>query len=307
MIGELSVNDQPAVRYEQPADRIVRIVLARPDTRNAQNTQMLYELNDAFNRAAADDEIRVVILAADGPHFSSGHDLHEQDKVAALDRHRTVGTWCGFGCSGAAGRTAIEKEIYLGLSERWRNLPKPTIAEVQGKVIAGGLMLVWPCDLIVASEDAQFCDNTVAMGVAGAEFFNHPWEVGVRKAKEMLFTTRFLGAREAERAGMVNHVVPHDQLSSFTLALASQIAEQPLFALRLAKEAVNTAQDNQGRVNAMQTSFALHQLCHSHNMNLYGQIVDVAFTSKRWVAPTLPPFEVEPDTHAATVSSADRS
>jgi enoyl-CoA hydratase len=102
----------------------------------------------------------------------------------------TVGTWCGFGCEGAAGRMAIEKELYLGLSERWRNIPKPTIAEVQGKVIAGGLMLVWPCDLIVASEDAQFADNTVAMGIAGAEFFNHPWELGARKAKEMLFTCR---------------------------------------------------------------------------------------------------------------------
>src|SRR5581483_3829559 len=228
--------ETPSVRYEQPLPRVARIVLARPDTRNAQDTRMLYELNDAFNRAAHDDDVRVIVLAAEGPHFSSGHDLRERDKPTVMAGYDTVGTWCGFGCEGAAGRMAIEKELYLGLSERWRNVPKPTIAEVQGKVISGGLMLVWPCDLIVASEDAQFADNTVAMGISGAEFFNHPWELGARKAKEMLFTTRFLSAAEAERAGMINHVVPRDRLTGFTLELAAQIAEQPLFALRLDKE-----------------------------------------------------------------------
>jgi enoyl-CoA hydratase len=137
----------------------------------------------------------------------------------------------------------------------------------------------------VASEDAQFCDNTVAMGVSGVEFFNHPWELGARKAKELLFTTRFIGAAEAERAGMVNHVVSREKLTPFALELASQIAEQPLFALKLAKEAVNNAQDNQGRVNAMQTSFALHQLCHSHNMNVHGKLIDGNFSLSTWRAP----------------------
>lgn len=278
----------PSIRYEEPASGVARIVLTRPETRNAQDTRMLYELNDAFDRAARDDEIRVIVLAADGPHFSAGHDLRERGVLRTLAAHDTVGTWCGFGCEGAASRMAIEKEVYLGLCERWRNVPKPTIAEVQGKVIAGGLMLVWPCDLIIASDDAQFADNTVSMGIAGAEFFNHPWELGVRKAKEMLFTSRFMSAHEAEQAGMVNHVVPRERLAGFTLELASQIAEQPLFALRLAKEAVNAAQDSQGRVNAMQTSFALHQLCHSHNQQIFGQLVDAGFTSKKWVAPELP-------------------
>jgi enoyl-CoA hydratase len=283
------VNPEPqTIRYERPAPRVARIVLARPEARNAQNAQMLYELNQAFDRAAEDDEVRVIILAADGPHFSAGHDLTERGQRTTIESYPTVGTWCGVRSDGAAGRMAIEKELYLGLCERWRNVPKPTIAEVQGKVIAGGLMLVWPCDLIVASEDAQFADNTVAMGISGAEYFHHPWELGARKAKEMLFTTRFLSAHEAERAGMVNHVVSRDRLAGFTLELAGQIAEQPLFALRLAKEAVNAAQDSQGRVNAMQTSFALHQLCHSHNQQVFGQLVDEGFTSKRWVAPELP-------------------
>jgi enoyl-CoA hydratase len=180
----------------------------------------------------------------------------------------------------------VEKELFLGLSERWRNLPKPTIAEVQGKVISGGLMLVWPCDIIVAAEDARFADNTVAMGVCGAEFFNHPYELGPRMAKEMLFTSDFVTARQAHQLGMVNHVVPRADLTTFVTTLAKRIAARPLFALKLAKEAVNAAQDAAGRSSAMQTAFALHQLCHSHNMQVYGQLIDADFTPAAWQAQT---------------------
>jgi enoyl-CoA hydratase len=260
--------------YESPAPHVARIVLNRPDTRNAQDTKLLYELNDAFDKAAQDSGIKVIILAANGPHFSSGHDLRERNTKEAMAQHRTVGTWCGFECAGAEAQMAREKEIYIGFSERWRNIPKPTIAQVHGKCIAGGLMLAWPCDLIVAADDAMFLDNTVAMGVGGVEFFAHPWEVGIRKAKEMLFTGDWLTAQDALRLGMINHAVPASELAEFTLDLARRIAQKPLFALKLAKESVNAAQDAQGRVGAMQTSFGLHQLAHSHNMLLYGQLVD---------------------------------
>lgn len=260
--------------YETPAPHVARIVLNRPDTRNAQDTRLLYELNDAFDKAAQDGAVKVIILAANGPHFSSGHDLRERDALATMKEFPTVGTWCGFECAGAEAQMAREKEIYIGFSERWRNIPKPTIAQVQGKCIAGGLMLIWPCDIIVAAEDAAFLDNTVSMGVGGAEFFNHPWELGVRKAKELLFTADWLSAAEAEKLGMVNHVVPGEDLSKFTLDLAQRIAQKPLFALKLAKEAVNAAQDAQGRNSAMQTAFALHQLAHSHNMQVHGMLID---------------------------------
>ncbi len=276
----MTVSEFENIIYERPADKVARIVLDRPDARNAQSMQLLYELNDAFDIAAQDDSVSVIILAANGPHFSAGHDLREPAGPQVVADHRRIGTWCGVGCAGAESQMAIEKEMYIGLSERWRNIPKPTIAAVQGKVIAGGLMLVWPCDLIVAADNALFQDNTVSMGVAGVEFFNHPFEVGVRKAKEMLFTSDFLTAAEAHRLHMVNHVVPIDELESFALALASRIAEKPLFALKLAKEAVNVAQDNQGRLNAMQTSFAYHQLCHSHNQQLHGMLIDPAFMER---------------------------
>ncbi len=269
------MTDAPTILYETPAAGVARLVLNRPESRNAQDTILLYALNTAFDQAARDDAIKVIILSAAGPHFSSGHDLREQGSITdQMAGHDPVGTWCGFGCAGAEGRMAREKEVYLGLSERWRNIPKPTIAQVQGKCIAGGLMLAWPCDLIVAADDAAFCDNTVGMGVAGVEYFAHPWELGPRKAKELLFTADWLTAQDAKALGMVNHVVPASELATFTLDLATRIASKPMFALKLAKEAVNAAEDAQGRVSAMQTAFALHQLAHSHNMQVHGMPID---------------------------------
>jgi enoyl-CoA hydratase len=262
------------ILLDRPAPAIMRITLNRPEARNAQDPRMLYELNDAFDIAARDDSAKVVILAANGPHFSAGHDLRTPDPVGQAQEYEPVGTWCGFSCKGAEGKMAVEKEIYLGFCERWRNIPKITIAQVQGKVIAGGLMLIWPCDLIVAAEDAQFADNTVSFGVCGAEFFNHVWEVGARKAKEMLVTADFLSAQDAWRLGMVNHVVKRENLEKFTLEMADKIARKPSFVLKLAKEAVNNCQDAQGRVIGMQSSFALHQLSHAHNMDQHGLPVD---------------------------------
>ena len=263
------------IRYERPATHVARVVVDRPEARNAQDTGLLYALNDAFDRAAQDDTVKVIVLAAEGPDFSAGHDLREAGDIA--HQHQPfdpVGTWCGFGCAGAEGRMAREKEIYLGLSERWRNIPKPTLAAVQGRCIAGGLMLVWPCDLILAADDAVFCDPTVAMGVGGVEFFAHPWELGPRKAKELLFTGDWLSAEEARALGMVSRVVPATQLQAEALALAERIAAKPIFALKLVKEAVNAAVDAQGRAPAMNTAFALHQLAHSHNMQVHGMPID---------------------------------
>lgn len=275
-MNQIPSTDFQSIAYEKPTPHVARISLDRVDKRNAQDTRLLYELNAAFDQANGDDEVKVIILAAKGEHFSAGHDITEENAIENMAEFQTVGTWCGFGCctSGTEAQMTREKEIYIGLSERWRNIAKPTIAQVQGKCIAGGLMLVWPCDLIVAAEDALFMDNTVAMGICGAEYFVHPWEMGLRQAKEFLFTSGWLTARDAWRMGMVNHVVAKEQLEDFTLALAMNIAQKPMFALKLTKEALNAAQDAQGRVSAMQTAFALHQVCHSHNLMRFGMLVD---------------------------------
>ncbi len=284
------MSDFETIRYEMPATAVARVVLDRAGKRNAQNMRMLYELDQAFRRAATDDTVKVLILAAEGPHFSAGHDLSEDDRLSSMADFEPMGLWCGYACAGAEGHMGFEKEVYLGFSERWRNFAKPTIAAVQGKCIAGGLMLAWPCDIIVAADNAEFCDNTVDMGIAGAEFFNHPWELGVRKAKEFLFTAETFGAQEAWRLGMVNHVVPLADLADAALVLAERIARKPMFALKLLKEAVNAAQDAQGRVDAMKTSFALHQLSHSHNMELYGLRADPSFLRESGFAAKNPRF-----------------
>ena len=209
------MTDAAVIRYEVPLPKVARITLDRADTRNAQDTRLLYELNDAFDRGRAGRR-------------DQGH--HPGRRRAALLRRATTcasatrGDDGGVRAPSAPGaasaapaprrRWRARRRSTSGFRERWRNIPKPTIAEVQGKVIAGGLMLVWPCDLIVAADDATFCDNTVAMGVCGAEYFTHPWELGARKAKEMLFTVRLpVAPRRHDRLGMVNHVVARDELT----------------------------------------------------------------------------------------------
>lgn len=263
--------DFTRIRYEVPTERVARITLARPETRNAQDYLMLHELDKAFQMATLDDDIRVIVLAADGPHFSSGHDLSSTSSGSDFESRALTG---GYGQPGQAGAMANEEEFYLGMCWRWRNLPKPTIAQVQGKVIAGGLMLVWPCDLIVASEDATFSDPTVAFDLNGHEYHTHLWEVGARKAKEMLFRGNALTAQECERLGMINHVVPRNELERFTLELASEIAQRPSFGLKLAKMSVNNGLEAQGQHNALNAAFALHQAGHANARAVHGYPVD---------------------------------
>lgn len=264
-------SSQSLVRIENPADGVRRVVLARPHVRNAQNPELLYALDDALVSACAAQDVRVIIVAADGPDFSSGHDLSApfrlpRDGVATVPSNLDDG--------GLAGHYAFECEAYLGLSQRWRDLPKPTIAQVQGRVIAAGLMLVWPMDIVIAAQSATFSDPVTAFGVNGVEYFAHVWELGHRKAREILFTGRALSAAEAQHCGMVNHVVPHDQLEEFTLDMAIQIATRPAFALRLAKESVNASLDAQGHGAAIRNAFLLHTLGHGANLAKYGSIID---------------------------------
>lgn len=250
------------VRVERPHETIARVVLARADQRNAQDAQMLYELDHALMAAAADDLVRVIVVAADGPDFSSGHDLSSsRPDMADYD---LVTEMRGFNKPGAEGYFAVEMEMYVGLCWRWRNIPKPTIVAVQGRVIAGGLNLVWPFDLIVCTDDATFMDPVTAFGILGVEFFVHPFEVGHRKAKEMLFTGQAIDAETALRLGMANHVVPREELEGFVMDLAHQIADRPTFGVSLAKRAVNHSLETQGMWTTMQAAMGWHHLLHSH-------------------------------------------
>lgn len=259
---------------DRPRPGVARLTVNRPARRNAQDTALIAGIDAALVAACQDPDVKVVVVAAAGPHFSGGHDLKEADIYAAIEARPGRAAWIDDTGQGVEPQMAREKDLYLETCERWRNLPKPMIAQVQGLCVAGGLMLAWPCDLIVAAEDAIFVDNTVALGVNGHEFFVHHLEVGVRKAKEMLFTGDGIDAREALRRGMVNHVVPNAGLEAFTLHLAARIAQRPAFALKLAKLALNAAQDAGGRRETLTTAFALHQLAHSHNMLTHDCLVD---------------------------------
>ena len=261
------------IRYQHLTDDIVNIAMSRPQVRNAQDMAMTYALNAAFDRAAHDEKVKVIILSGDGPHFSTGHDMGG-DGGMTWRNFQTVGTWADFDAKGVEGLYGREKEIYLEMCERWRNLPKPTIAAVQGTCVAGGLMLAWCCDMIIAAEDARFKDPTLEFGVAGAEYFMHPWELGTRKAKEWLMTSDWLSAREAHACGMVNQVVPAEALMDAALAMAGKIAKKASFVLKAAKEAVNYAQDVAGRRHAMMHAFGLHQLSHQHNKLQWGIFID---------------------------------
>ena len=255
------------ILYETPAAGVARLVLNRPRSRNAQNLELLYALDDAFTRAMDDTSVKVIILAGAGPDFSSGHDLRAPLSEEPVGNFRGNGA---FAEAGGSGYMAREESVYLQLSRRWRDLPKPTIAAVHGRCIAGGLILAWVCDLIVAADDAVFVDPVVAMGVCGVEWFVHPWELGARKAKELLFTGDRWDAAEAHRLGMVNHVVPRSELPGFTLTLALKIASKPAFALKATKQAVNAAIDGQGQRSAIEHAFKLHHLCHRHNWDQFG-------------------------------------
>ena len=261
--------DEQFILYERD-DKVAIITLDRVDARNAQHPPFLAQLDEAFCKGAADPEVRVIVLRANGPHFSSGHDIrYGQTHKTDIDMN-----------DGVASLYAWEKENYLGMCRRWRDIPKPTIAAVHGKCIAGGLMLCWPCDLIIASDDALFSDPVVRMGVGGVEYHGHTWELGARKAKEMLFTGDFMDAAEVHRLGMVNLVVPRAELEKHTLELAAQIAQMDPFGLRMSKQAVNRTLDAQGQWQAMEAVFDMHHLCHSHSrlMNegnaIAGQTVD---------------------------------
>ena len=266
----LMADDEYTFILYEPLDdgRIVRIMLDRPDARNAQNRGMLVELNEAFLRAEADDEVRVVILGGNGKMFSSGHDLGSKVSVEEYtpgpNQHPTRGINGGTR-QGAEALMLQEWHYFFENTRRWRNLRKITIGQAHGDVYAAALMLLWACDLIVAADDTTFADVVGSrLGMCGVEYFGHPWEFGPRKAKELLLTGDSIDADEAHALGMVSKVFPADELADRTLDFARRIAAQPTMSSLLIKEAVNQTQDNMGFYNALNACFTLHELNHSH-------------------------------------------
>ncbi len=226
-----------------------RISLNRPEARNAQSRQLLDEFDCAVGDAAHDDSVRVIIVAGVGDHFSAGHDLKEAQASRA---NFTV-----------EERWEYESLRYFDYCLRLWDMPKPTIAQVQGACVAAGFMVANMCDLVVCSEDAFFSDPVgQTLAAAATEVLVHPWVMGLRRAKEMLFTGDKMLAEEALRIGMVNRVVPRADLEQETLAMAQRIAQAPPFGLRLIKKSLNRTLDIQGYRSALSAHFDTHQLSH---------------------------------------------
>ncbi|PTR28978.1 enoyl-CoA hydratase [Rhodococcus sp. OK519] len=260
------VPDEGEVVTYEVRDHVAFVTLNRPDYRNAQNSVMTYALDAAFERAVEDDDVKVIVLAGNGEHFSAGHDIGTPGRDHHVHYENKAALWWDhLGKSGGDQRFARETEVYLGMCRRWREIPKPMIAQIHGACIAGGLMLAWCCDLIVASDDAFFADPVVRMGVPGVEYFAHPWVLGSRFAKEILFTGDRFSAQRAYEVGMVNRVVPRADLETETLALAARVAEMPRFGLALTKKAVNQCEDLMGQRAGMDSVFGLHHFAHAHN------------------------------------------
>lgn len=232
------------VRYELDG-HVARLTLDRPRYRNAQSRLLLEQLDDCFDRAVEDAEVRVIVLRGEGDHFSAGHDLGTPEELADREQRPIQ--------EGLRGRYKRSWDNNVDKTLRWRNLPKPTIAAVQGYCIFGGWIIASGMDVVFAADDAMFLPTNF-------QYFSVPWDIHPRKAKEILFESRFIGAEEAEQLGFVNRVVPRDRLDDEVMAYARRVAENDPFQLRMIKLAINQAQEAQGFASHIYGAHALHML-----------------------------------------------
>ncbi|HVN51404.1 MAG TPA: enoyl-CoA hydratase [Acidimicrobiales bacterium] len=237
--------------YELDADgTIATITMRRPRSANALNAQLIDELDAAFDLAEADDDVRVVVLAAEGKHFCAGHDLKELFEATE--------PWAAMRGT-PEGKLHHEQVMYFDRCVRIHDFPKPTIAAVQGTCSAAGLMLACMCDLIVAADDARFSNPVLRMSGAGVELLVEPWELGARKAKELLFCAETLDAGEAERLGLVNQVVPRSELGDAADAMARKVALVPPITAQSVKASINATLDRMGQRDSWRHHFMVHQ------------------------------------------------
>ncbi|GGZ97225.1 MULTISPECIES: enoyl-CoA hydratase [Novosphingobium] len=263
--------DQP-VLYEV-IDGVAWVTMNRPDFNNAQNGQMTYALDDAFMRATNDDAVKCIVLAGNGKHFSAGHDIGTPGRDLYTQFENRLMVPPHVTRPGAELLYTREQEQYLGMCRRWRDIAKPTIAMVQGACIAGGLMLAWVCDLIVATDDAFFQDPVNRMGIPGVEYFAHAFELPPRVAKEFLLLGERMSAQRAEQFGMVNKIVSRAELRDTVAAMAAKLVAQPRLGNWLTKQAINHVEELRGKRSAMDAVFHMHHFAHAQNDLVLGNSI----------------------------------
>jgi enoyl-CoA hydratase/carnithine racemase len=247
--------DDAVVLYEVTG-HVATITMNRPAVANAQDTALIDGIDACLDQADADDEVRVAVLAGAGKHFSAGHDLKALVGQVDADHWRQMRET-------PEGKFRHEQVMYYERCKRIHDFRKPTIAAVQGSCIAAGLMLACMCDLIVAADDAVFRNPVLRMTGAGVELLVEPWELGIRKAKEFLWTGDKLDAQEAWRLGLVNRVVPRAELMERTRALAEQIALVPPTTAQVVKDSINHTAQLMGQDDAWKYHFMAHHWMHN--------------------------------------------
>ncbi len=237
-------------------NRIATVWLNRPRYRNAQSRILLDEMTDAFRQLDYDNEIKVIILAGRGEHFSAGHDLGTpEEKEDAATKP--------FG-DGTLARVNRSWHLFIENSLRWRDVKKPTIAAVQGYCIYGGFMIASCMDLIIASEDAKFLPSHL-------QLFSAPWDLGIRRSKQILFENRFIPAAEAMDLGLVTEVTPTGRHYEAAVTQAEKFAENSLMTLRMLKHSINAAQDAMGYRQSIEATHSNYMMLEmSENIRRQG-------------------------------------
>lgn len=248
------------ILYDKIDGNIARITMNRPERRNAQDDLMLEELQEASVEADLDESVLVIILAGAGKDFSAGHYQGVRGEEA---RGPVIGRAMATRLTGMEQRLKKEQYRDLNLGHCLRNVSKPTIAAVQGNCYGGGWIVAAMCDLIICSDDARFIDPLGKFGLSGSEILFHPYEIGFRRAKELLWTGDAMSAVEAKQVGMVSRVVARDRLEEEALALARRIATNPPVGISLIKRSINHAQDLMGERSAWEYHMLIHQLSHA--------------------------------------------
>jgi enoyl-CoA hydratase/carnithine racemase len=221
------MSDYKAISFEKN-DQIATIMLNQPERRNPLTWSTAWEIVAAFKEAEQDDDVRVIILAAAGKTFCAGGDLAEMAgfiKMTALELR-----------DGGKAYPALYKAI--------RNIEKPVIAKVHGPALGGGCGMVACCDIAIASDKAKFATTEINVGMFPmviAPILTHT--IGRKKTMELGLTGAIIDAQEAMRIGLINRVVPEDQLDAAVMELANQIKARSNVPIRIGKTALNVMED----------------------------------------------------------------
>lgn len=247
------------LRYETPEDGIGILTLDRPTRANAMNKQMLRELDDLCAHLKADAALRALIVTGAGAAFSSGFDL--KDQADAMPR-------------GVAEWLPVLEADFKGIMSFWE-LPKPTIAAVNGPALAGGFELMLACDVAVASRDAVFGEPELKFG-AGIVSMLLPWFVGPKVAKGIIFTGEDqISAEAALRHGFVNEVVAPDQVMTSALGLARKLAQMDPMVLQRTKMAINRSYEIMGMREALRAALDIDIMIEGEGSQLKRDFLDV--------------------------------